>query len=231
MAEASHRLIKKYSNRKLYDTQTRRYITLDDIAQLVRGGGEITVVNRDTGEDLTPAILSQIVAREERRGINGDGEGIQERGQALLEYLRRTINVPAELVTGEVERRGGDIQTPVGGAPEIASKRHGPWVVMPSMPTPSGACRYTLPVMTRRPATVMASAPAIRSSFTASSTSVAVSGASTVTTTPGPCAGAIPLTIRSRLVSAWRSAAAAGLPPLRRASRRRCRSPASPVRA
>src|ERR671936_2392099 len=123
MAEASHRLIKKYSNRKLYDTQTRRYITLDDIAQLVRGGGEITVVNRDTGEDLTPAILSQIVAREERRGINGDGEGIQERGQALLDYLRRTINVPAELVPGEVERRVGDIETLVDGALERALKR------------------------------------------------------------------------------------------------------------
>src|SRR5579871_6173655 len=99
-----HHLIKKYSNRKLYDTHTRRYITLDDIAQLVREGGDVTVVQRDTGEDLTPAILSQIVAREERRGsANGReaGDGIQERGQALLEYLRRTINMPAELVSGQ----------------------------------------------------------------------------------------------------------------------------------
>ena len=90
-----HHLIKKYSNRKLYDTYTRRYITLEDIARLVRDGGDVTVVQRDTGEDLTPAILSQIVAREERRGgTNGHheaaAEGIQERGQALLDYLRRT---------------------------------------------------------------------------------------------------------------------------------------------
>src|SRR4051794_17811935 len=102
-----HHLIKKYSNRKLYDTQTRRYITLDDIARLVREGGDVTVVQRDTGEDLTPVILSQIVAREERRGgSNGHrdvgGEGIQERGQALLDYLRRTINMPAGIVSGEV---------------------------------------------------------------------------------------------------------------------------------
>ena len=127
MAEAPlHHLIKKYSNRKLYDTHTRRYITLEDIARLVREGGDVTVVQRDTGEDLTPAILSQIVAREERRG--GDGpedatDGIQERGQALLDYLRRTINMPAELVTGEVERRVGDVESLVDGALERALKR------------------------------------------------------------------------------------------------------------
>src|SRR5437763_77138 len=122
-----HHLIKKYSNRKLYDTQTRRYITLDDIARLVREGGDVTVVQRDTGEDLTPAILSQIVAREERRGSgNGHadvGDGIQERGQALLDYLRRTINVPAEIVTGEVERRVGDMESLVDNALERALKR------------------------------------------------------------------------------------------------------------
>ena len=110
-----HHLIKKYSNRKLYDTYTRRYITLEDSARLVRDGGDITVVQRDTGEDLTPAILSQIVAREERRG-GGNGhhesasDGIQERGQALLDYLRRTINMPAEIVTAEVEKRVGDME-------------------------------------------------------------------------------------------------------------------------
>jgi len=123
-----HHLIKKYSNRKLYDTYTRRYITLEDIARLVRDGGDVTVVQRDTGEDLTPAILSQIVAREERRGgSNGHheaaAEGIQERGQALLDYLRRTINMPAEIVTGEVEKRVGDVESLVDGALERALKR------------------------------------------------------------------------------------------------------------
>jgi polyhydroxyalkanoate synthesis repressor PhaR len=123
-----HHLIKKYSNRKLYDTYTRRYITLEDIARLVRDGGNVTVVQRDTGDDLTPAILSQIVAREERRGgTNGQhavaAEGIQERGQALLDYLRRTINMPAEIVTGEVEKRVGDVESLVDGALERALKR------------------------------------------------------------------------------------------------------------
>src|SRR3979409_1595406 len=125
-APSPHRL-KKYSNRKLYDTYTRRYITLEDIARLVRDGGDVKVVQRDTGEDLTPAILSQIVAREERRGGNGHhdsaAEGIQERGQALLDYLRRTINMPAEIVTGEVEKRVGDVESLVDGALERALTR------------------------------------------------------------------------------------------------------------
>src|SRR5438105_9325371 len=128
MSEApSRHLIKKYSNRKLYDTYTRRYITLEDIGRLVREGRDVKVVQRDTGEDLTPAILSQIVAREERRGgANGHhdgGEGIQERGQALLDYLRRTVSMPAELVTGEVEKRVGDVESLVDGALEQALKR------------------------------------------------------------------------------------------------------------
>jgi polyhydroxyalkanoate synthesis repressor PhaR len=124
--EPYHHLIKKYSNRKLYDTYTRRYITLEDIARLVRDGGDVTVVQRDTGEDLTPVILSQIVAREERHGGNGHeaaADGIQERGQALLDYLRRTINMPAEIVTGEVEKRVGDVESLVDGALERALKR------------------------------------------------------------------------------------------------------------
>ncbi|TMC09793.1 MAG: hypothetical protein E6J29_13110 [Chloroflexi bacterium] len=127
MSEApSRHLIKKYSNRKLYDTYTRHYITLEDIGRLVREGRDVKVVHRDTGEDLTPAILSQIVAREERRGGNGhhdSGDGIQERGQALLDYLRRTMSVPAELVTGEVEKRVGDVESLVDGALERALKR------------------------------------------------------------------------------------------------------------
>ena len=66
MAAQKH-LIKKYANRKLYDTRTSRYITLEGISQLVREGDDIQVVDRDSGRDLTPLILSQIVVGEEKR--------------------------------------------------------------------------------------------------------------------------------------------------------------------
>ena len=101
-------LIKKYANRKLYDTRTSRYITLEGIAQLVRDGHEIEVVDRDNGNDLTQVTLSQIVLSEEKRGparlVDAGGEMLQERGQALLEYVRKTLNVPADIRT-QVERR------------------------------------------------------------------------------------------------------------------------------
>src|SRR5713101_8253450 len=67
MVSAQRHLIKKYANRKLYDTQTSRYITLEGIAELVRDGEEIHVVDRDTGQDLTQVILSQIVLSAEKR--------------------------------------------------------------------------------------------------------------------------------------------------------------------
>ena len=123
---AEKHLIKKYANRKLYDTRTSRYITLEGISALVRDGYDIEVVDRETGSDLTPLILSQIVMGEEKRGGRytgaGNGSG-HERGQALLDYVRRTLNVPAALVSGEVERRRGDLEDLVDGAIERALER------------------------------------------------------------------------------------------------------------
>ena len=119
---AEKHLIKKYANRKLYDTNTSRYITLNGISELVREGYDIEVVDRDTGADLTPLILSQIVLGEEKRGrarANGESPSA-DRGSALLDYVRRTLNVPAQLVGNEVERRRGDIEELIESAIERA---------------------------------------------------------------------------------------------------------------
>lgn len=62
------RLIKKYPNRRLYDTQTSAYITLADVKQLVLEGGEFKVVDAKTDEDLTRSILLQIILDEEAGG-------------------------------------------------------------------------------------------------------------------------------------------------------------------
>jgi polyhydroxyalkanoate synthesis repressor PhaR len=108
---ADRHLIKKYANRKLYDTRTSRYITLQGISRLVREGHDIEVMDRDTGRDLTPLILSQIVMGEEKRGGDGDGrEVVQDRGQALIEYVRRTLTAPAALVSSEVGRRRSEFE-------------------------------------------------------------------------------------------------------------------------
>jgi polyhydroxyalkanoate synthesis repressor PhaR len=62
------RLIKKYPNRRLYDTKTSVYITLADVKKLVMGGEEFQVVDAKTGEDLTRSILLQIILEEEAAG-------------------------------------------------------------------------------------------------------------------------------------------------------------------
>jgi polyhydroxyalkanoate synthesis repressor PhaR len=125
-ASAQRHLIKKYANRKLYDTQTSKYITLEGIADLVREGHEVHVVDRDTGQDLTQVILSQIVLSAEKRGparlVDAGADVIHDRGQALLDYVRKTLNVPGDLVS-QVERRRGDLEAMVDEAIERALRR------------------------------------------------------------------------------------------------------------
>lgn len=65
----AERLIKKYPNRRLYDTQTSSYITLTDVKQLVLDNEEFTVVDAKSNEDLTRSILLQIILEEEASGV------------------------------------------------------------------------------------------------------------------------------------------------------------------
>jgi len=59
-------VIKRYSNRKLYDTQESRYVTLEEIEEMIRGGREISVIDAASGEDLTSVTLTQIILENER---------------------------------------------------------------------------------------------------------------------------------------------------------------------
>jgi polyhydroxyalkanoate synthesis repressor PhaR len=69
MAKSSGKVtIKKYANRRLYDTESSTYITLDRLAQMVREGREFQVVDAKTGEDITRQVLTQIIVDEEARG-------------------------------------------------------------------------------------------------------------------------------------------------------------------
>jgi polyhydroxyalkanoate synthesis repressor PhaR len=63
-------LIKKYSNRKLYDSSQSRYITLEEIAGLIREGKQVKVVDTTSNEDLTTVTLAQIILEEEKRRKN-----------------------------------------------------------------------------------------------------------------------------------------------------------------
>ena len=69
MAKSSGKVtIKKYANRRLYDTESSTYITLDRLAHMVREGREFEVVDAKSGEDITRQVLTQIIVDEEARG-------------------------------------------------------------------------------------------------------------------------------------------------------------------
>lgn len=106
------RLIKRYPNRKLYDTEEKRYITLDGIADLIRQGEEVQVVDHTTEEDLTAVTLSQIIFEQEKRGGGFLPQsvlaGLVQAGGDTMNTLRRGLTAPLDLlrhVDEEIEKR------------------------------------------------------------------------------------------------------------------------------
>jgi polyhydroxyalkanoate synthesis repressor PhaR len=92
-------LIKRYANRKLYNTESSRYITLRGISELVREGHDICVIDNETGEEITPIVLSQILVDDQKENRDRDGavsgtllaELIQRGGDALYSLVRRGV--------------------------------------------------------------------------------------------------------------------------------------------
>jgi polyhydroxyalkanoate synthesis repressor PhaR len=88
-------LIKRYANRKLYNTHTSRYITLKGIAELVEAGDEVRVIDNETGDDITNVTLSQILLDNERSSSTVSqtllSELISRGGDALYGALRRGV--------------------------------------------------------------------------------------------------------------------------------------------
>ena len=89
-------LIKRYANRKLYNTATSRYITLKGIAELLDDGEEVRVVDNETGEDITKVALSQILVDSERSNADAPSgllsQILGKGGDALYEALRRGVD-------------------------------------------------------------------------------------------------------------------------------------------
>lgn len=82
------KLIKRYTNRKLYDTERSCYVTLDEIAEMVREGDEVQIIDNRTGDDLTTVTLAQIVYEEEKK----------DRRVLPLQTLRMIIQQPGEFL-------------------------------------------------------------------------------------------------------------------------------------
>lgn len=106
-------LIKKYANRKLYDMTDKKYLTMDKLAELIKGGAEVEIVDNETGRDITASILSQLLAREK----DGPGETVppgilaqmlRKGGDTLFGYGKKYVSLWQSafvLSKDEIEKR------------------------------------------------------------------------------------------------------------------------------
>lgn len=104
-------LIKRYSNRKLYDTDSKRYITLEEVAEFIRKGEDVKVVDHATGDDLTSVTLFQVIFEEEKK-IGGLlpqlflSRLIRTGGDKMSALRSRLLSIdPFQVVDEEIKRR------------------------------------------------------------------------------------------------------------------------------
>ena len=107
------RLIKRYGSRKLYDTGASEYVSLDRVATFVREGEDVRIVDNKTGEDVTVAILSQVIAEEGRSGGALSSTFLHD----LVRMGERVIKTGAETINRAEETVGAV----VGGARKNAA--------------------------------------------------------------------------------------------------------------
>lgn len=119
------RLIKRYGNRKLYDTLESRYITLEEIARLVRGGSDVKVIDNENGDDLTTITFAQIILEEEKRRSSllslGLLRDLIQHGEDTLTTLRSRVDKGIEAIGSIGEAAGRRVQEMVSGRPSAAS--------------------------------------------------------------------------------------------------------------
>ncbi|OGO61207.1 MAG: hypothetical protein A2032_04795 [Chloroflexi bacterium RBG_19FT_COMBO_49_13] len=126
-------LVKRYPNRKLYDTAEKQYISLEGINDLIRQGEEIKVIDNVTGEDLTAVILSQVILENEKKRIGFLPHtvltGLIQSGGTTLNFMRRGLSSSFESLThfdDEIKRRIGFLvdtgDLTLGEAEELVQK-------------------------------------------------------------------------------------------------------------
>ncbi|MEZ4637708.1 MAG: polyhydroxyalkanoate synthesis regulator DNA-binding domain-containing protein [Caldilineaceae bacterium] len=105
-------LIKRYPNRKLYDTEAKQYVTLEQIAELIRAGQDVQVIDHESGEDLTSLTLSQVILDLEKRQsgflpsslmtslIRSGGETVE----SVLRLVQGSIPLGATMIEDKINR-------------------------------------------------------------------------------------------------------------------------------
>lgn len=130
------RLIRKYSNRRLYDTADSRHVTLDDLRQLIVAGEKIKVIDDKSGEDLTRSVLLQIISEQEQFGSPVLGAELLEMiirfyggpMQALLSrYLEQAFTTMLQQQEAVQAQMAKALQTPFAPLAELARKNAEMW--------------------------------------------------------------------------------------------------------
>ena len=120
------RIIKRYANRKLYDTEHSRYVTLDQISEMIRNGDDVKIVDNKTKEDLTTVTLAQIIYEEQKQKASSRNVPLQ----TLKDLIhQRTEKVLSDLREGPIGRLipGGKSEPPKApDAPASSSMQAAP---------------------------------------------------------------------------------------------------------
>jgi polyhydroxyalkanoate synthesis repressor PhaR len=111
------RIIKRYANRKLYDTEHSRYVTLDQISEMIRNGDDVKIVDNKTKEDLTTVTLAQIIFEEEKKQrsflpLAAMRNIIQSGGEWFAEAQRRVQSI----LPGKRKEDPADDAAPLDGS-------------------------------------------------------------------------------------------------------------------
>jgi polyhydroxyalkanoate synthesis repressor PhaR len=126
-------VVKKYANRRLYNTESSSYITLDNLAEMVRRGRDFIVYDAKTGEDITRSVLTQIIVEEEAKGrallpttflrqlIGFYGDQMQSLVPRFLEQAMGALAQQQEQMRAAMQKTMGSIGTmfPFGNMEEV----------------------------------------------------------------------------------------------------------------
>jgi len=122
------RLVKRYGNRKLYDTSESRYVTLDEIGRWVKAGEDVKILENDTGDDLTAVTFAQIILEEERRksGLLSLPvlRDIIQRGEAALQGITATVDRGMDRIRSMPELAGRRVQELTQVADRLGQLQH-----------------------------------------------------------------------------------------------------------
>jgi polyhydroxyalkanoate synthesis repressor PhaR len=126
-------VVKKYANRRLYNTESSSYVTLEDLAQMVRQGRHFVVYDAKSGEDITRSVLTQIIVEEEAKGrnllptsflrqiIGFYGDSVQSLVPKYLENMMTAFSRQQDQMRRAVEQTMGGFN-PLAGLEEIGKQ-------------------------------------------------------------------------------------------------------------